>query len=101
MRTLPALILAALFTVAYIALLYALVTWLWPLFPPWLKLIGFILLAVFAIGSPLLVLARLARRHPETGARLVRLLGGKAPPGVDPTANAPGRPPRDQDSHKP
>lgn len=101
MRTLPAVILAAVFTVAYVLLLYALVAWLWPLFPPWLKLIGFILLAVFAIGSPIMVLARLARRHPEAGAHLVRLLGGKAPQGIDPTDNVPDNHRRDGDSHRP
>ncbi|RLK50139.1 hypothetical protein DFR31_0028 [Alkalispirillum mobile] len=79
MRTLTAVILAALFTVAYVILLYATINWLWPLFPPWLKLVGFILLAVFAIGSPIFALARLARHHPEAGERLVRLLGGRAP----------------------
>ena len=51
-QTLIALLYAAVYT-AIIALLgIGFVNYLWPIMPGWVKLIGFILLAFFALGPP-------------------------------------------------
>lgn len=40
----------------YIFALYAFFAWIWPWLPDWARLIGFILVAVLVIGSPLAAL---------------------------------------------
>lgn len=59
---LPALV-AALFVAGYAFLIYAFILYIWPRLPPWASLIGFIALAVFAIGSPIFWLLRLGPRR--------------------------------------
>ncbi|MEX2340061.1 MAG: hypothetical protein WD609_15940 [Aquisalimonadaceae bacterium] len=48
-------------TAVYILGLYLFFTALWPVLPDWTKAIAFVLLAVFAIGSPIAALARISR----------------------------------------
>ena len=57
-RTLAALALAAAIVALEVALVWAFFALVWPRLPPWAAMIGFIALAVFAIGSPLVWLAR-------------------------------------------
>lgn len=59
-RTLVAAGLAAALVAAEVALVWAFFALVWPRLPPWAAMIGFIALAVFAIGSPLVWLARAA-----------------------------------------
>lgn len=40
----------------YIVLLYAFVAWLWPILPDWALLIGFLIIAVAVISSPMVAL---------------------------------------------
>lgn len=62
-----ALLLALVVVAAYTTGLYLFFTALWPILPDWAKAIGFVLLAVFAIGSPIAALARLGRTPAEPG----------------------------------
>lgn len=57
-RTLIAAALAGAVVAAEVALVWAFFALVWPRLPPWAAMIGFIALAVFAIGSPLVWLAR-------------------------------------------
>lgn len=62
------LIVAAVGAAAILAL-YGVLVWaffvhVWPKLPPWLAMVGFILLAVFIIGSPIAWLLRLSRNTP-------------------------------------
>lgn len=57
-RTLVAAALAGALVAAEVALVWAFFALVWPRLPPWAAMIGFIALAVFAIGSPLVWLAR-------------------------------------------
>ena len=57
-RTLTAVALAGARVAAEVALVWAFFALVWPRLPPWAAMLGFIALAVFAIGSPLVWLAR-------------------------------------------
>lgn len=87
-RTLLAAAVAAALVAAEVALVWAFFALVWPRLPPWAAMIGFIALAVFAIGSPLVWLARAGgpakpiRRGglPLTGIDEGRSGGRKHPP---------------------
>lgn len=53
------------FTGLYILGLYLFYAAVWPALPDWAKAIAFILLAVFAIGSPIAALARFSGMPPR------------------------------------
>lgn len=63
-RALAAVLAAAAMVAIYVALIWGFFAYVWPNLPPWLAMIGFIALAVFAIGSPIFWLMRLARNTP-------------------------------------
>ncbi|MGD8429518.1 MAG: hypothetical protein PVH31_03850 [Ectothiorhodospiraceae bacterium] len=46
----------------YVAVIWGFFAYIWPLLPPWVAMIFFIALAVFAIGSPIFWLARWSDR---------------------------------------
>ena len=50
--------------VLYGAIIYGFFRYVWPNLPPWLAMLGFIALAVFAIGSPIFWLARASKGSP-------------------------------------
>lgn len=62
MRVALSAIVAAAVIALYVAVIYAFFAYLWPAFPPWLAMIAFVALAVFAIGSPIFWLFRIAER---------------------------------------
>jgi len=72
---LAALLVAAAVVAVEVGLVWAFVVVVWPQLPPWAAMIGFIALAAFAIGSPLVWLARggkpptsaVSRRHRGDG----------------------------------
>lgn len=63
MKPIAAFLLALLITGAYFLVVYWFIVYVWPRLPPWATLVGFVLLAAFAIGSPLMWLLRLDRKH--------------------------------------
>ena len=60
-RTLVAVLAAAVLVAVDVAAIWAFFALVWPRLPPWAAMLGFIALAVFAIGSPILWLARMSR----------------------------------------
>jgi len=63
MKRLPAFLLALAITGIYFLVIYWFIAYVWATLPPWATLIGFILLAVFAIGSPLTWLLHMDRKY--------------------------------------
>lgn len=61
-RVLLSALAAALIVALYMAVIYGFFAYLWPAFPPWLAMTAFVALAVFAIGSPIFWLFRIAER---------------------------------------
>lgn len=62
MRVMFSAIVAAAIIALYVAVIYGFFAYVWPAFPPWLAMIAFVALAVFAIGSPIFWLFRIAER---------------------------------------
>ena len=62
MRVVLTALASAVVVALYVAIIYAFFAYLWPAFPPWLAMIAFVALAVFAIGSPIFWLFRIAER---------------------------------------
>ncbi len=60
-RLLTALLVGSTVVAGYIAALYWFFSRIWPLLPPWAMLLGFLLIAVLVIGSPIAALR--AIRH--------------------------------------
>ena len=62
-RTVTALIATPVLAAFYGALIYGFVVFIWPRLPGWMIPVAFVILAVFLVGSPIMALARLARRQ--------------------------------------
>ncbi len=62
-RTVTALIATPLVAMLYGVLIYGFVVYVWPRLPAWMIPVAFVILAIFLVGSPIMALARLARRQ--------------------------------------